>query len=146
MPSRIRYRDELPKGCPGDLDPTVIEEALVAYHAVSVPVDWSREFRSFAKTLTERHGGDYKAESPVKDCISHGLSVHLTLKAAEDNLKLWQKRNPKKWAGKRICKVELNAGAGAILRTDGGRPVERGDHYTWWPAHGFDLQAHTDVP
>ena len=43
MPSRIQYRDELPKGCPGDLDPTVIEEALVAYHAVSVPVDWSRE-------------------------------------------------------------------------------------------------------
>ena len=144
MPSRIRYRDELPEGCPGDLDATVIEEALVVYHAVHAPIDWARDFRSFA-TETKERGGEYQTADAAKDCISRGLSVHLSREAAERNLQRWRTKNARKWAGKQICKVELSAGAGAILRTIGGQPVDRGDHWTWWPAHDFDLRAHTEL-
>ena len=140
----MQYRDELPDGCPGDFGAAEIKGALTVYHAVHSPIDWARDFRSFATEMKERRG-EYKAGGAAKDCISRGLSVHLSREAAERNLQRWQSKNAKKWAGKQICKVELSAGAGAILRTIGGQPVERGDHWTWWPAHDFDLRTHTEL-
>lgn len=40
--------------------------------------------------------------------------------------------------GKRICRVQLMAGAGRIRQT--GKP----SHHTWWPLADFDILGHCE--
>lgn len=136
-PCSITYRDELPDGCPPD-EAEVIVERRVFYRAASPIIDPIEDFQSLFQ-----ENPDFKPQD-MDPCILRGVTVWETLEAAENMRRLWQcERKSKKWEGKQNCELTLDAGAGAILRTESGQPAEQGEHWTWWPAKDFDILAHS---
>lgn len=133
----IVFRDTLPDGCP-PVGAEVVDERRVFYRATSPIIDPIEDFKSLAQENPDFKLGD------MDECILSGVTVWETLEAAENMRRIWQcKRKSKKWEGKRNCELTLDAGAGAILRTDDGQPTEQGEHWTWWPAKDFDILAHS---
>ena len=137
-PCSITYRDELPDGCPLD-EAEVIAEKRILYHFTFDPIDSEDDFQSqHQKKPTARWwtSADY--------CKAHGLTMWDDLEVAKRELSAAQQhwsegKVGKIWAARRICEVELDNGAGAILQT------YRPHHWTWWPASGYDIKAHATV-
>lgn len=130
MPSRIKYRDPLPEGCPPD-EAEVIAEKRVLYHFTFEPIDPDNDFRS----QRQKQPGAMRND-PRDECNARGLTMWDDLGVARGELKNMQRRFGDRpsggiWAARRICRVELNDGAGATLKT------YRDHHWTWWPAAGY---------
>ena len=120
----MRYRGELPPGCPPD-DADEVEGPRSMFRLVwtSPPTD---DFRS------------QRAEKPdqvfagVTECQARGLSVHADRADSERVLKLPKMR------GRHVCRLSLTAGAGRVQQT-GQR-----SHHTWWPFADYDVLACCD--
>ena len=140
MSSLIEYRDPLPEGCPPD-EAEMIRNARTVYRFVDRVLVDLRDFRSQRSMQPGR-----TSWGTADECIAAGLSVFGTYEAAADYLRRQQEhhldRIRKRWAGKQLCRVALNAGAGAILRTSRGQPTRSGEHWTWWPSSDFDIRRH----
>ena len=137
MLDSVVYRDTLPDGCPPEIA-EVIDGARIFYRVTRSPIDPAEDFKSF------RQESSMHKSSTIDECIANGLTVYATLEAAENTLRHHRDvGKSKKWQDKEsICMLELTAGAGAILRTQGGQPADRGEHWTWWPARKFNIHAH----
>lgn len=134
----IVFRDPLPDGCLSAL-PALGAERIdgdrVVYRFVDdVPIDLDRDFEP---SPAAKHG--------AHRCIAKGVSVYGTLEAAEAALHFMRGKVRGQfvvlWDGRQICEVVLSDGAGAILRTNRGRPSRDGEHWTWWPAHNWERCA-----
>ena len=119
----MRYRDELPENCPPP-EAEEIAEPRVVYHFVRRVPPTADDFRS------QRQRRPELAQSGADECIAAGLSVFA------DPAEMIDMQGRGYFARRIICRVELDLGAGAILKTRGG------SHYTWWPAAEWDIAAH----
>lgn len=136
MSESIAYRDELPEGCPPE-QAEIIAEARSVFHFVEG--DPAVDFQS------QRTMSPGKEFPGADECIARGISVFATRRAAASFLRAQldgrRARQRRRWARKRICQVNLLAGAGAMLKTRRGQPSKDGQHRTWWPARDFDIAA-----
>ena len=114
------YREPLPNGCPPD-DSVVINSKQEVFRLVRNRPPTEDDFRS------------QRAENPVRnfhgisECQARGLSVHTKLGDSQNTLKLPSMR------GRSICRVSLDIGSGAIMKT------ARGSHQTWWPLASYEI-------
>ena len=129
------FRDALPDGCPPN-EAETIRDPRVVYRAVHRDVDPIGDFQS-----VRQESPNFRAPA-ADECILCGVTVFATQRAARQALKHGKGH---KWAGKQVGMLTLPAGAGAILRTAHGQPTEHGEHWTWWPASGFDPLPHVEV-
>jgi len=121
----MKYREQLPPDCPPD-DAEEITAEITVFRLVRGNPPRDGDFRS------------QRAEKPraifkVTECRARGLSVFAMLEDARNLCKLQRMRN------KRICRVQLNFGAGRIQQTG------KQSHYTWWPLADFDILANCRV-
>ena len=118
----MRYREELPPGCPPE-DAEEIEEPRVLFRLARTlpPTD-----QDFVSQRAERPDRTFPG---VSECQARGLSVHENRADSERAAKLPALR------GRHVCRLLLGAGAGRILQT--GKP----SHHTWWPLADFDVLA-----
>lgn len=153
MPATLIYRDDLPRDCPPP--GAEITGTLVVYRWVEHdPVDPDEDFRMW-KDEEENLGREtWPDDNP---CIAHAVSLWRTREQAERRLRNLQNRNAhrdSRWSRKRVCKLTLESGAGAIIGTQsakGGRieyvgvDESRRGHIEWWPARDFDISAHAEL-
>lgn len=127
MSEEIKYREDLPEGCPPD-DATDIGEETVVYRLVNNDPAMSEDFDSW-RTLNP----DTKCPGEVCECRARSVSVLETEEAAKRKRKLPKLKNSS------ISKLKLNRGAGKIKKTGGAA------HYSWWPFADYDILAVCEV-
>lgn len=123
----MRYREPLPKGCPPP-EATEIREPRSVFRLVRSDPATSEDFRSHREEK-----GPGVVFRGVDECRARGLSVYESRESAAGARRFPHLR------GRRVCRVELAAGAGSIRQT--GAPP----HYTWWPLADFDILAASTV-
>lgn len=116
----MTYRESLPYGRPPEGAEDVSEPRAV-FRLVRNDPPTDDDFRSQRAENPERPFHD--------ECRARGLSVHGDIRDSARTMKLPTQK------GKRICRVELDIGAGSVQKTG------RGSHQTWWPLAGFDIIA-----
>ena len=116
----MEYREQLPDGCPPD-DSDIISSRQEVFRLVRNTPPTEDDFTSQRAEYPTRnfHG--------VSECQARGLSVHTKLDDSLITLKLPSMR------GRSICRVSLDIGSGAIMKTG------RGSHHTWWPLASYDI-------
>ena len=122
----MRYREPLPEGCPPDAAEE-ISTAWRVFRLVRTNPPTNSDFRS---QRAERPSYQFRG---VTECQARGLSVFAARQDAERALKLPSLR------GRRLCRVQLEAGAGHIMQT------RRPSHHTWWPLAEFNILAQCAV-
>lgn len=118
----MRFREELPPGCPPDEAEEINQPRVVFRLARTLPPS-EDDFMSQRAEKPER------SFSGVSECKARGLSVHADRADSERAAKLPALR------GRHVCRLLLSAGAGRILQT--GKP----SHHTWWPYANYDVLA-----
>ena len=136
MPNAVVYRDELPEGCPPAEAEGIDMERIVFHFVRRRAGDLERPLSSgeFQSQRTRRPTAVFAG---ADECIARGLSVFGSSRVAASVLERARTRG--RWVDMRICRVTLNDGDGAILKTSRGRPTTEGQHWTWWPAGRFEF-------
>ena len=152
LPSLV-YRDDLPQGCPpagAEITGTVVVYRWVEHD----PVDPDEDFKMW-KDEEENLGRETWPDDNA--CIAHAVSLWRTQDQAERRLRNLQRRNAERdprWSRKRVCRLTLESGAGAMIGTQsakGGRieyvgvDESRRGHIEWWPGRDFDIGAHAEL-
>ena len=127
MSEELKFRDELPPGCPPE-DAQEISEARVMYYLITSfpPTDLD-----FVPVAMQR---DVSADPAEVICRAHGLSVFNTRRQLE--------RGPGAllpFHGHLISRLHLVPRAGRIKRTGKNR-----GHHTFWPYASFNLLEHCE--
>ena len=122
----MSYRETLPVGCPPDEAEDVTDPRPV-FRLVR---EWPPNDDDFKSQRAEKPDREFR---DVTECRARGLSVHANLRDSEKVAKLPSLK------GKRICRIQLDRGAGSIQQT--GRP----SHHTWWPLAAFDIIANCSL-
>ncbi len=123
----MKYREQLPPGGPPEDAECIIDQRCV-YRLVQQDPPNSSDFKS------QRATNPIAKFSGVSECQAMGLSV-LSSKSVSENIKKLPKFRKYK-----ICRVELNSGAGKIQQTGPNRL-----HHTWWPLANYDILANCFV-
>lgn len=123
----VSYREPLPEGCPPD-DAEEVTRPRSVFRLVRGCPPTEDDFRSQRAEKPDRQF------SGVDECRARGLSVHADPSDSARARKLPTQK------GKKICRVQLDRGAGRIRQT--GRP----SHHTWWPLAAFDIIANCSPP
>ena len=119
----MKYREQLPSGCPPKNAETIVNERSI-YRLVEQKPPTIDDFKSLrAKNPDKKYSGFAK-------CKASGLSVHSSEQGSEKVRKLPRFRKHK------ICRVTLKSGAGKIQQTG-----KCSFHHTWWPFADFDILA-----
>ena len=118
----MSYREPLPEGCPPD-DAEEITTPREVFRLVRTNPPTEADFKSQRAEKPDHDFGE------ITECQARGLSVFTKRDDSHMALKLPSLR------GRLICRVQLEAGAGRILRT-GQR-----SHHTWWPMKNFEILA-----
>ena len=116
------YREELPPGCP-PADAREIAEGTVVYRLVQAAPPTDADFRSW-RAMNE----DTPLPNGISECRARSVSVFSSRTVATR-----LGRTARKFRGKRVCELDLHAGAGSMAET--GRPA----HRSWWPLAAYDI-------
>ena len=119
------YREPLPEGCPPN-EANEITHPRIVFRLVRTNPPTDDDFRS------QRAEKPNRAFDGISECTTRGVSVYPDPMDMKPVLKLRHMR------GRLICRVELDRGAGFILRTGEA-------HHTWWPFAEFDILTNSTV-
>ncbi len=122
----VRYREELPPGCPPKAAEEIVGERI-CYRLVQNAPPRDEDFRSQRALQPNR---DFN----ISECQVRGLSVFM--QSADAERAATQNRNLR---GTKVAKLTLEQGAGYIQQT-GSR-----SHHTWWPYQAFDILANCEA-
>ena len=120
------YREELPENCPPGTA-AEIKESIEVFRLVRSSSPSESDFRSQRAERPER------VFPGVTECQALGLSVFT------DRVEIQKRLRVPKMKGRKVCRLELTAGAGHIQQTG------RGSHHTWWPYSDYDILAQCNV-